>query len=81
VENGMNHYICEDTRSAIRSALCERVSLRGIRRIFKVSLSWLLGFAVQFWEETPSNLGVDLSRLDHLGFEIDECWSFIGKKA
>jgi len=88
VEGGSSHFISASTRESIRRSLCERVSLRGICRIFKVSMSWLLGFAVQVWQETPDDLAASLERLEGkgaaslecIGFEIDECWSFVQNK-
>ena len=63
----------------------ERVSLRGICRILGVSLTWLLDFAVKTWSEAPENLGALQNertpiKLQVTGLQLDEMWSFVGKK-
>jgi len=84
-----SHSISHERRSSIRLALNERLSLRGICRVFSVSLTWLLGFAVQVWQEAPGDLGIGgelLNRLrpekaELLVLQLDEAWSFVGKKS
>ena len=74
------------TKSLIKNALKERLSLRGICRIFDVSLTWLQSFAQLFRKQTPSNLGIDhhlLKDIQHLqvfGIQADELWSFVQRK-
>jgi len=53
------HNISESGKELIRKALLERVSLRVITRIFKVSLTWLLEFMLTVYEEVPDDLGID----------------------
>lgn len=79
-----------ETRELIKKALLERASLRGICRIFDVSLTWLLSFVAILYKELPSNLGIESYEDDLQGnnsviilkFEVeaDEMWSFVGKK-
>lgn len=38
------HYISESIKELIRKSLLERLSLRGICRVFEVSLTWLLEY-------------------------------------
>ncbi len=52
------HTIGEASRNLIKNALKERISLRGICRIFDVSLSWLQPFAQGLWKQTPNGLGL-----------------------
>ena len=52
-----HHNISESTKELIRNALVERLSLRGICRVFSVSLSWLLEFMISVFNETPDDLG------------------------
>lgn len=81
------HTQSEWLKSLIKNSLKERISLRGICRIFGVSLTWLQSFAHLFWEQTPRNLGLSLSllkkikRLQVFGIQADELWSFVQKKA
>jgi len=73
-------------KSLIKKALKERISLRGICRIFGVSLTWLQSFAHLFWEQTPKDLGLRptlikrIKRLQVFGIQADELWSFVQKK-
>lgn len=71
-----------------RRALLERLSLRGICRLIGVSLSWMMSFAVKTWADSPEDLGVTSSllkiksesRLQIIGLQADEMWSFVGSK-
>lgn len=64
----------------IKKALKERLSLRGICRIFGVSLSWLQSFAHYLWEQTPERLGLSsalisrIKKLQVFGIQADELW-------
>ena len=82
------HTVDETLREIARRALLERISLRGICRLIGVSLTWMMDFAVKTWAEAPEDLGcsLQLPRLktrDHLqilAFQLDEMWSFVGRK-
>jgi insertion element IS1 protein InsB len=53
------HYlISDDTRTLIERLLPERLSLRGICRVVGVTLKWLLGFRVQYFEPLSDHLHV-----------------------
>ena len=56
VENRENKVVSHDTKERIRRALLERVSLKGLCRIFDVSLPWLLQFMEKIYEELPDDL-------------------------
>lgn len=81
--------VTEETRELIKKALLERNSLRGICRIFDVSLTWLLAFIAELYAVLPADLGIDLQRaggsaavsLYTLAVEADEMWSFVAKKS
>ena len=83
---GSKHYIGPGKRAQIRLALLERLSLRGICRIFQVSLTWLLDFMLEEYSRAPEDLGAILPlernnrQLQIIGLEIDEAWSFVGSK-
>ncbi len=85
VENN-RHTIGFDKRERIKKALKERVSLRGICRIFEVSLTWLQSFAHKLWKKTPDDLGLStkqihqIKKLQVFGIQADELWSFVQKK-
>ncbi len=44
-------------KELINKALLERNLLRGIYRIFSVSLTWLLGYLAILYAQTPDDLG------------------------
>ncbi len=75
------------TKALIKRLLRERLSLRGICRAVGVSLTWLLQFVAALYEQLPDDLHagppvpgrhIHLLRLEA---EVDELWSFVGKKA
>jgi IS1 family transposase len=73
-------------KALINKALLERNSLRGVCRIFSVSLTWLLGYIAALYAKTPDDLGFKLpskyknSKVQLLFVEADEMWSFVGNK-
>ena len=71
----------------INKALLERNSLRGVCRIFEISLTWLLGYITELYVKTPDDLGFkrlaranEQDKVQLLIVEADEMWSFVGKK-
>lgn len=73
-------------KELIERSLLERTPLRGICRVFDISLTWLLCFAVSLYEKAPDHLnvlpiglikGVIIQALDA---ELDEAWSFVQNK-
>lgn len=81
-----NKLISAQIKALIKKALLERNSLRGICRVFDVSLTWLLSFITTLYEELPDHL--NLTRIEttntiaiqRLEVEGDELWSFVGDK-
>ena len=80
------HTITRCDTLKIVSALQERISLRGICRVFKVSMTWFMDFANSHWEDTPEDLGIydcvcdTIERCQTIGLQLDEMWSFSGNK-
>lgn len=78
--------ITEEQRALIKRLLLEKIPLRGICRAVGISLKWLLGFLVECYETCPDHLNVQLVRditniiIQRLEAEVDELWSFVGKK-
>src|SRR5437588_9845482 len=77
----------DDARALVQRLLLERLSLRGICRVSGLSLTWLLQFIAALYAQLPDDLyarptaprgQVHLLRLEA---EVDELWSFVGKKA
>jgi insertion element IS1 protein InsB len=82
-----NAVITEEQRALIKRLLLERISLRGICRAVGVGLQWLLQFMVTRFQAAPEDLytkpaeGTPTVILQRLEAELDELWSFVGKKA
>jgi insertion element IS1 protein InsB len=82
-----NFVITEEQRALIERLLLERISLRGICRAVGVGLQWLLQFMVTRFQAAPEHLYVKPADstpaviLQRLEAELDELWSFVGKKA
>lgn len=70
----------------IEQLLLERISLRGICRAVGVDLQWLLQFMGARFQAVPEDLcakptaGTPAVILQLLEAELDELWSFVGKK-
>jgi insertion element IS1 protein InsB len=77
----------EAARALVKKLLLERLSLRGICRVAGVSLTWLLHFIATLYEQLPDDLCVATDspdrrvRLLRLEAEVDELWSFVGRRA
>jgi IS1 family transposase len=84
--HGSKHIKTDEQKALVKKALKERISLRGICRMFHVSLNWLQGFARQCWTELPKDLGLSPKAVEGIksvqlfGIQLDEMWSFVQKK-
>lgn len=78
-----NQTISPDRRTLIKSLLLERISLRGICRVLKVSLTWLIGFVERLYQSTSPDLQFAIPRaaeIEIFCIEADELWSFVGRR-
>jgi insertion element IS1 protein InsB len=78
-----NETVSQDKQQLIKSLLLERLSLRGICRVLKVSLSWLLNFIEQLYLTTPADLNFSepvAAEIEIFCLEADELWSFVAKR-
>jgi insertion element IS1 protein InsB len=79
--------ITAEQRALIERLLLERISLRGICRAVGVGLQWLLQFMATRFQAAPEDLyvkpadGTPAVILQRLEAELDELWSFVGKRA
>lgn len=80
VANPQKKSITTHDRDIIRRLFAERISLRGICRVMRVSLAWLLNSFTQVTDETPDDLGVTPPPKGKLTLELDEMWSVVGDK-
>ena len=79
-----NETVSPQKRELVKSLLLERISLRGICRVLKVSLAWLLNFVEQLYLTTPDDLQFALptaAEIEIFCLEADELWSFVGRRA
>src|SRR6266545_1530068 len=81
-----SQHIGEEEKDLIKVLLLERLSLRGIRRVTGVSLTWLLDFIAEIYAESPDDFNVKVCQargvvqLLRLEAEADEMWSFVVSK-
>jgi insertion element IS1 protein InsB len=81
-----SQHIGEEVKDLIKVLLLERLSLRGICRVTRVSLTWLLDFIAEVYAELPDDLNVKacqargVVQLLRLEAEADEMWSFVVSK-
>ena len=77
----------EAARALVKKLLLERLSLRGICRVTGLSLTWLLQFIAALYAGLPADLCVAPAsprrrvHLLRLEAEVDELWSFVGRRA
>lgn len=69
----------------VKDLLLERVSLRGICRVVKISLSWLMAYIKKLYSAQPDGLNYRMPdkleiKLQLIESELDEMWSFVSKK-
>lgn len=75
--------VSREKQALIKSLLLERISLRGICRVLKVSLAWLINFIEQLYLETPEDLQFVAPRaaeIEIFCLEADELWSFVERR-
>ena len=78
-----NQTVSAQSKELIILLLLERISLRGICRVTKVSLCWLLNFIEKLYNRVPEDLNFQLpddAEIEILCLEADEIWSFVGSK-
>ncbi len=78
-----NKIICNTTKAWIRKLLLERISLLGICWSADVSLTWLLSYISQIYQDLPGDLNLQFSPQNKVllfRVEADEMWGFVGKK-
>jgi insertion element IS1 protein InsB len=79
--------ITAEQRVLIERLLLERISLRGICHAVGVGMRWLLQFMATRFQAAPDDLsakpagGIPTVIVPRLEAELDERWSFVGKKA
>ena len=79
-----NITVSPEKRQLIKSLLLERISLRGICRVLKVSLAWLISFIEQQYQRTPPDLHFiepAAAEIETFCLEADELRSFVAKRA
>ena len=74
--------ISQDKKDLIDNLLLEKISLAGIRRVLKISKTWLQKYVNNKYKDVPQKITLsDNITLDlNIVIECDELWSFVGKK-
>ncbi len=75
--------VAPDKQELIKSLLLERISLRGICRVLKVSLAWLINFIEQVYLTTPADLQLvepAAAQIEIFSLEADQLWSFVARR-
>lgn len=90
VEDGLNWFVSDDRKSLVDGLLLERISLRGICRVMKVSLRWLLVYIKKRYAQMPEDLNFKASRVcvkegdkiyvQLIDCQADELWSFVYRR-
>ena len=63
-----------ELKRCIHQALFEKISLRGIACIFRVSLDWVQKFACQTWRQMQAGLHINWQRYQgqYIEIQLDE---------
>jgi insertion element IS1 protein InsB len=90
VEDGLNWFVSDASKVLVDDLLLERISLRGICRVAKVSLRWLLVYIEMKYAGMPDDLNCKISRsvvkkgdkvyIRLIDCQADELWSFVYKR-
>lgn len=80
VNDNQKKTITDFEKNIIKKLLTERISLRGICRAMNVSLTWLLHFFIVATNDIPNDLSIVKPDKSKLTIEVDEMWSYVGKK-
>lgn len=78
-----NETVSLEKRELIKALLLERISLRGICRVLKVSLSSLLNFIEELYQSTADDLNFvepAAQEIEIFCLEADELWSFVERR-
>lgn len=80
IKNPQKKIISLSEKQLIERLLLERISLRGITRCLKVSMSWLQKYVNGLFRSISSKLEVLEPMEDDVEIECDELWSFVKSK-
>jgi len=80
VEHPDKQPVPEWKKAYIRAAFLEKISLRGIRRLFKVGMTWLCSYLRDLGRTVDYQSVLPPIETSDLVVEADELWVFIGSK-
>ncbi|MGK0174097.1 MAG: insertion element IS1 protein InsB [Ulvibacter sp.] len=85
-QKGKFWFISQDQIDLIDLLLTERLALRAICRVLKISLSWLIAYIKRLYKKQPEDLNYRLPekaevQLQLIDSELDEMWSFVKCKS
>lgn len=80
VENPTKRYVSKQEIEYVKRGLLERISLRGLSRMLKISIKWLQNYVNKFYCSISFDISSLASCVDSLILECDELWSFVCSK-
>ena len=85
-QKGKSWFISQDQIDLVDLLLTERLALRAICRILKISLSWLVAYIKRLYNKQPDDLNYRPpekaeTQLQLIDSELDEMWSFVKRKS
>jgi len=85
VSEGKSWFVGGPQIELVDALLLERISLRGICRVAKISLSWLMAYIGRLYGGLPQDLNYRMPErpdveLQLVDCEPDEMWSFVSKR-
>jgi insertion element IS1 protein InsB len=80
IDNPTNNTVSDEPKQLIDKLLLERISLRGISRVTKVSWAWLQNYVNHKLRNVPRKINISAKSIGRLTIECDEMWSFVFSK-
>jgi len=84
-QRGRDWFVSDEQIVLVKDLLLERLSLRGICRVARISLPWLMDYVKRLYANQPDDLhyrvnGIPNTKPPVLVCELDEMWSYVGNK-
>jgi transposase-like protein len=81
-QGGKKWFVDDHQIELVKDLSLERISLRGICRVVKISLSWLMAYIKKLYAKQPDGLNYRVPskleiKLQLIESELDEMWPFV----
>ena len=80
VENPTKRYVSKQEIECLERGLLERISLRGLARMLKISIKWIQNYVNKLYRSISFQTSSLAACLEGLILECDELWSFVCSK-